>query len=119
MSGNIDDRDAPGRTVRAIHEVEMQANPWGGDPREKISWYPLSVSDGTGQKGCYLYKMEPHSASEVHVHNFNEDFLILEGELIENDGTVLKSGDFVHYEKGTEHNSHTETGCLIFVSEWD
>lgn len=119
MSEDITDRDAPGRIVRNIHQVQMQENEWGGEPADKITWSPLTFVGEGHRKGCYLYKMEPGSASEVHVHDNNEDYLILEGELIEFDGTVLKPGDFVHYAKGTEHNSHTETGCLIFVAEWD
>jgi len=31
---------------------------------------------------------------------------------------VFKAGDFVSYEAGTRHHSHTETGCLIAVFEW-
>ena len=42
-----------------------------------------------------------------------EEFLILEGELIEYDGTVLKKGDFASYRPGTRHSSRTETGCLL------
>jgi hypothetical protein len=47
-----------------------------------------------------------------------EDFLIIEGELIESDGRVLKAGDFVHYEPGTHHNSRTEKGCLLIGIDW-
>jgi len=47
-----------------------------------------------------------------------EEFIILEGELIDSDGTVFKAGDFVSYAPGTRHNSRTETGCLIAVFEW-
>ena len=47
-----------------------------------------------------------------------EEFLILEGELIESDGTVLKTGDMVSYDQGTFHNSRTETGCLLIGFDW-
>ena len=118
MSHDLTKRDVPGRIVRDIHKVEMQKNVWG-ETSNKITWYPLSFMEGGIRKGCYLYEMEAGSESEIHTHKYNEDYLILEGELIEDDGTVLKPGDFVHYDKGTTHNSHTHTGCLIFVSEWD
>lgn len=120
MSDSLTDRDAPGRIVRNIHQVEMLPNDLdGGDAPQDNVWYaPLTYDHTTHQNGCYLFKMGPGSESIPHVHRNNEDYLILEGELIEDDGTVLKPGDFVHYDKGTRHNSRTDTGCLILVSEW-
>jgi uncharacterized cupin superfamily protein len=47
-----------------------------------------------------------------------EDFLVLEGELIESDGTVLKAGDFVSYQPGSAHSSRTDSGCLIIGFDW-
>ena len=44
---------------------------------------------------------------------------ILEGELIESDGTVLKKGDFVSYPPDSYHNSRTETGCLLIGHDRD
>ena len=35
--------------------------------------------------------------------------------LFRSDGTVYRTGDVVWLEAGTEHTSHTETGCLIAV----
>ena len=40
---------------------------------------------------------------------------MLEGELIDADGKVFKKGDFVSFEPGTIHSSHTNNGCLILV----
>jgi hypothetical protein len=47
-----------------------------------------------------------------------EEFLVLEGDLVDSDGTTFGPGDFVSYEAGTHHNSWTEGGCLIAVFEW-
>lgn len=65
--------------------------------------------------GFYIYRMEPGARSTPHRHGGAEEFLIVEGELIDNDGTVYRTGDVVWLEAGTEHTSHTETGCLIAV----
>lgn len=65
--------------------------------------------------GFYIYRMAPGSQSTPHRHGGAEEFLMLEGELIDNDGTVYKPGDVVWLAGGTEHTSHTETGCLIAV----
>ena len=40
---------------------------------------------------------------------------MIQGELIDNDGTVYRAGDVVWLAADTEHTSHTETGCLIAV----
>ena len=52
---------------------------------------------------------------QQHRHNGHEQFLILDGELHESDGTILKAGDLVFYRDGTEHNSYTPNGCLLAV----
>ncbi len=65
--------------------------------------------------GFHVYKMAPGSSSEAHEHNGNEEFLVLEGEITDNDGTVYCKGDLVWLKDGTQHWSHTEHGCLIAV----
>lgn len=65
--------------------------------------------------GFYIYRMAPGARSTPHRHGGAEEFLMLEGELIDNDGTVYRQGDMVWLAPGTEHSSHTETGCLIAV----
>ncbi|MEM8537147.1 MAG: cupin domain-containing protein [Pseudomonadota bacterium] len=66
-------------------------------------------------EGFYIYKMAPGASSTPHRHGGAEEFLMLDGELIDNDGTVYRPGDVVWLAAGTEHVSHTETGCLIAV----
>lgn len=65
--------------------------------------------------GFYMYRMAPGSASTPHRHGGAEEFLIVEGEIIDNDGTVYRAGDVVWLAAGTEHTSHTETGAIIAV----
>ncbi|MSO96304.1 MAG: cupin [Thermoleophilia bacterium] len=81
-----------------------------------MSWLPISY-DATSGQGSYLMRMEPGAESFSHEHAGFEEFLILEGTLTDDDGTVFRAGDFVSYRGGT-HNSRTETGCLIAVFEW-
>ena len=83
----------------------------------EMSWLPVSFDRRSGN-GSYLMRMEPGARTISHRHAGVEDFLILEGQLIESDGTVLEAGDFVSYEPGTRHNSWTRTGCLLAVFEW-
>jgi quercetin dioxygenase-like cupin family protein len=66
-------------------------------------------------EGFHVYRMPAGMTSRRHIHNGHEQFLILEGELIEDDGRVLKAGDLVFYRDGTEHHSYTPNGCLLAV----
>jgi anti-sigma factor ChrR (cupin superfamily) len=66
-------------------------------------------------EGFHVYRMPAGMRTRSHIHNGHEQFLILEGELIEDDGTVFKPGDLVFYRDGTEHNSFTPNGCLLAV----
>jgi len=65
--------------------------------------------------GLHVYRMPPGMTTRPHRHNGHEQFLILEGELIENDGTVYRKGDLVWLRDGTEHCSTTPNGCLLAV----
>ncbi|KAF0176192.1 MAG: RmlC-type cupin domain-containing protein [Rhodobacteraceae bacterium] len=65
--------------------------------------------------GFHVYRMPAGMTTRGHRHNGHEQFLILEGELHESDGTILRKGDLVFYRDGSEHNSHTPNGCLLAV----
>ena len=65
--------------------------------------------------GFHVYRMPPGMTTRPHRHNGHEQFLILEGELVENDGTVFRKGDLVWLRDGTEHCSFTPNGCLLAV----
>ena len=88
-----------------------------GPVQPEMSWLPISYDDASGQ-GTYAMRMDPGAVTIAHDHPGMEEFLILEGDLIDSDGTVFGPGDFVSYEPGTHHNSRTENGCLIAVFEW-
>ena len=102
------------RIVVNIHEAEFQ--PWVMDNGEFHDSSALQLDNSKPMGvGFHVYKMEPGSTTTPHVHTNNEEFLILSGELIENDGTVYREGYLVWLKKGTEHSSTTKTGCLMAV----
>ena len=109
--------ERPGRTVVNIHATPFREYDMEGPVQPEMSWLPVSYDGATGQ-GSYVMRMEPGAVTIAHDHAGMEEFLILEGELIDDDGTTFGPGDFVSYESGTHHNSRTETGCLIAVFEW-
>lgn len=65
--------------------------------------------------GFHVYRMPAGMTTRGHRHNGHEQFLILEGELHESDGTIFRKGDLVFYRDGSEHNSFTPDGCLLAV----
>ena len=65
--------------------------------------------------GFYIYRMEPGASSSPHHHLGAEEFFMIEGELIDNDGTIYRAGDIVWLDAGTEHNSTSPGGCTIVV----
>jgi anti-sigma factor ChrR (cupin superfamily) len=85
-----------------------------GAPLTGMSWHKISYNKKTGQ-GSYILKMEPGAKSLLHEHINYEEFLVLNGELIDSDGKIFKKGDFITFEPGSTHSSYTKTGCLLLV----
>jgi anti-sigma factor ChrR (cupin superfamily) len=65
--------------------------------------------------GFHLYKMEPGYTTIPHQHRGAEEFFLLSGEAVDNDGTVYRAGDLVLMKDGTEHCTYTEKGCVFLV----
>ena len=64
---------------------------------------------------AFTYRMAPGMTTRAHQHRGDEQFLVLEGELFDNDGTRYRAGDLVWLRDGTQHSSYTATGCLLAV----
>ena len=79
-----------------------------------MSWHKISYNKETGQ-GSYVLKMEPGAKSLLHKHVSYEEFLILDGELIDLDKKIFKKGDFITFEPGSSHSSFSKIGCLLLV----
>lgn len=101
------------RSVVNIYEAEFE--PFVNAQGEADGYYlQLDRSKGPGI-GFYIYKMPPGHTTEPHRHKGIEEFLILSGVVVDNDGTVYREGDLVSMKAGTEHCSYTEQGCTIAV----
>jgi anti-sigma factor ChrR (cupin superfamily) len=103
------------RTVVNIHSADYEhwRNEDGSVLRDQ-GYLQLDDSFPPGT-GFYIYKMEPGAVTTPHEHTCRENFLILEGELVDNDGYVYRPGDFVMLADGTQHSSTAPDGCLIAV----
>ena len=106
------------RRIFATRNLEMRPYDLDGPLQPEMSWAPLSYDAGS-ERGSYLMRMAPGAATIPHEHSRREEYLILEGEAIEDDGTVLKPGDWVVYEPGSRHSTRTVTGCLLLGLDWD
>jgi mannose-6-phosphate isomerase-like protein (cupin superfamily) len=107
-----------GRRVFRTGELALRPYDLDGPLQPEISYAPLSHEAGS-ERGSYLMRMSPGAATIPHVHACREEYLVLEGEAIEEDGTVLKAGDWIVYEPGTRHSTRTVTGCLLLGLDWD
>ena len=80
-----------------------------------MSWHKISYNKENGGQGTYILKMEPGAKSLPHEHIGFEEFLMLDGELVDPDGKIFKKGEFISFEPGSKHSSHTINGCLVLV----
>ena len=60
------------------------------------NWHKISFDEKTNF-GTYISKLEPGTKTLPHIHSGHEEFLILDGELIDSDSTIFKKGDFISF----------------------
>jgi len=101
---------------RVVNLKDAEFEPWDpeGITEKGTSILQLNPSAPKGV-GFYIYKMEPGARSAPHRHGGAEEFVILEGEIHENNGTVFRAGDVVWLAPGTEHDSYAPHGAVIAV----
>jgi len=100
------------RKIIDTNTASYEVYDFGGPALPGVLQLDLSYDQKSGH-GAYMIKMEPGTVTTSHVHQVREEYLIMEGDLVESDGTELGPGDYVIYEPGTEHNSSTVNGCTI------
>jgi anti-sigma factor ChrR (cupin superfamily) len=86
-----------------------------GEPVAGMFWVPLSGELRNGTYECFLLRMDAGARSKPHEHTGIEEFMVLEGELVDCDGCHYRSGDFVRLLAGSKHSSHTPNGCTLLV----
>jgi len=103
------------RKITNLYNVDFVPFDNYGSPVTGMSWHKISYSKENNGQGTYVLKMEPGAKSLPHEHTGFEEFLMLDGELTDPDGMVFKKGDFISFEPGSRHSSHTINGCLVLV----
>ena len=103
------------RLVANIHD-EAVFKPWltdgGPSPVEEVVQLDDDYPMGTG---FHVYRMAPGMTTTPHEHTCHEQFLVLEGDITDNDGYEYKPGDLVLLKRGTQHSSSTRNGCTLAV----
>ena len=102
------------RRITPISAAAFQPFDLYGEPLPKLSWLPLNF-DASAGRGHYLLRFAPGGRSLPHEHTDVEEFLVLEGELVDSDGTIFRAGDFVQFAAGSQHFSTSPSGCLLLV----
>ena len=103
------------RKITNLYNVDFVPFDNYGSPVTGVSWHKISYSKENNGQGTYVLKMEPGAKSLPHEHTGFEEFLMLDGELTDPDGKVFKKGEFISFEPGSKHSSHTINGCLVLV----
>ena len=105
----------PKRKITDLYNVKFKPFDNYGKIIPGMSWYKISYNKENNGQGSYVLKMDPGAKSVPHEHTGYEEFLMLDGELIDPDGKVFKKGNFITFEPGSIHSSYTKDGCLILV----
>lgn len=98
----------PGSTTRRAADAEWQQH------SEGITYRVLKVDERL-QRRTLLVKMQPGAILKSHIHSFEEECLVIEGDLRYGD-LVLHAGDYHHAWAGAHHTDGiTSAGCLLHV----
>jgi len=106
--------DSADRVVVNIAEADFSPFVSDGNEVPGQSYLQLDHSFAPGV-GFHIYRMAPGTWSQPHEHTCAEQFLVIDGEVEDHDGTVYRKGDFVLLKEGTRHNSFSRDGCTLAV----
>lgn len=102
------------RTLVNYRKAKFQPYYLQGEVQPDLSWYNISYDEATGD-GFFLVRFEPGATSIAHEHLAWEEFVVLEGEIRDSDGTVYRAGDCVSLRAGSRHVSTSPTGSVSAV----
>ncbi len=91
--------------------VEVDHIPWKPTPCEGIEMKVLMEDEESGMMTA-LFKWAPGSKLTFHEHVALEQTFVLEGSLVDDEGTV-RAGDYVWRPAGSRHDAWAPEGALI------
>ena len=92
------------RKITNLYNVEFIPFDNYGSIVPGMYWHKISYDKKNGGQGTYLLKMDPNAKSLPHMHEGFEEFLILEGELIDLDKKNYKWFDIGSFDSLIEAN---------------
>lgn len=110
----MESQDRDERIVASAKAEGFRAYDRYGRRIEGLSWMPLRYDAETGT-GSFLIRFAPGAASLPHEHGGVEEFVVLDGFLIDADGRRLEAGDVVSFAPGSRHHSKAPEGCTLAV----
>jgi quercetin dioxygenase-like cupin family protein len=118
-SSSLEGKDmAEARTADRIVVSASQAGfrPYDryGAPVPGLSWMPLRYDAASGT-GSFLIRFAPGASSLPHEHGGVEEFVVLEGALIDADGRRIGPGEVASFAPGSRHHSSAPEGCTLAV----
>ena len=102
------------RKITKLNRLKFKPFNKYGPPIKGWTWHNISY-DKKLNFGTYVSKLKPGTKTLEHIHSGYEEFLILQGELIDSDGKIFKKGDLITYSPNSSHSSYTKKGCLILT----
>jgi len=89
-------------------------SPYPGLPKvdNPLLWHNVRGNPDTAE-GFYITRFTPGATSAAHEHTGYEEFVILEGCMIDSDGTAYQAGTCVSLPPGSIHDSHSPEGCFV------
>jgi len=108
----VDNKLDNNRRVIDTRKSKYEVYDFGGPKLDNIGQLDLTYDHKTGH-GAYMIRMDPGAETTAHRHSVREEYLIIEGDLVEPGGLTLGPGDYIIYEPGSEHSSRTVNGCLL------
>ena len=109
------DESRPGRRIFATASLPMRPYDLDGPLQPEMSYAPLS-HDSRSERGSYLMRMEPGAATIPHVQTCREEFLILEGEAIEDwNGPQAATGSSTKRARATIRVRSQAACCSVWT----
>jgi hypothetical protein len=96
-----------------LQQVAKDLNNWEPFPMPKGSQRSIWRIDETNAQIAFFLRIHIPGALPRHWHATGESILVLEGNFIDDDGTVYGVGDRSFMAANTSHQPTTSLGCLI------
>jgi hypothetical protein len=99
--------------ITDLQQVARDLNNWEPFPMPEGSQRAIWQIDETNAQIAFFLRVHIPGALPRHWHVTGESILVLEGNFIDDDGTVYSVGDRSIMAANTSHQPTTSLGCLI------